>query len=224
LENFVHVLRMGEVLAALTPGAPLLVFASQTLRTFFDLRDELRGSDSQRLRVVELICAAASSSDAQSLSGPIFRSIPLFEALADTRLSLNQLERVAAALSSQTEAQTEAQPEAQPGVEIQIVVAPESPHSAAQYLAAPWCLDIRGTAARYRAIRDERMRGFDVLDSFARSESCRLQNVFSYLEGKKHPPCGQCDRCSALDREQQKRKNASANSSSRKGRPISLEG
>jgi RecQ family ATP-dependent DNA helicase len=212
LENFVHVLRMGEVLAALNPGAPLLVFASQTLRTFFDLRDELRGSDSQRLRVIELICAAASSSDALSLSGPIFRSIPLFEALGDTRLSLNQLERVAAALS------------AQPGVEIQIVVAPESPQSAAQYLAAPWCLDIRGTAARYRAIRDERMRGFDVLDGFARSESCRLQNVFSYLEGKKHPPCGQCDRCSALDMEQQKRKNAAANSSSRKGRPISLEG
>jgi RecQ family ATP-dependent DNA helicase len=212
LENFVHVLRMGEVLAALNPGGPLLVFASQSLQLFFDLRDELRGSDSQRLRVLELICAAASSSESLSLSGPIFRSIPLFDALADTRLSLSQLERVAAALSMQ------------PGLEIQIVVAPESPHSAAQYLAAPWCLDIRGTVARYRAIRDERMRGFEVLDSFARSESCRLQNVFSYLEGKKHPPCGQCDRCFALEVEQRKQKNAAANSSSRKGRPISLEG
>lgn len=212
VENFVHVLRMGEVMAAISPGAPLLVFASQSLQTFFDLRESLRGSDSQRLRVIELICAASSPADATPVPGSIFLSIPLFEALADTRLSLNQLERVAVALSEQ------------PGLEIKVVVAPESSEAAIQYLAAPWCLDIRGTAARYRAMRDERMRGFDVLDGFARSETCRLQNVFGYLEGKKHKPCGQCDRCAALEKGLIKQKSATGHSISRKGRPISMEG
>jgi RecQ family ATP-dependent DNA helicase len=194
-DSFLNVLRMAEVVEDLAPGVPLFAVAATQAQLLNAALAELGSSDSQRRRVLglfEIDLLGAKRTDAMAKG--FFRCLPLHEVVAETRLGIAQLERVASALSEQR------------GISAAIVVPSVSfcgsgtPATAAQskeFAAAPSALDVSDTVSRYREVREERIRGFDALDQFARAQGCRLQGVLAYFDDGQHAPCGNCDLCGA---------------------------
>ena len=224
-DNIMSVLRLSPAFAELVPGEPVFVLGAQQGALVHKVLETLEDGDSQRRRVLAMIVAAMeaakdglSDGATSSLDLPVFLCLPLFDVLTETRLGVAQLERVASVLSSEPGMLAAV---CSGGRSVGATADPSAPEQAREFLVAPFALDLEKMVERYRHVRDERMRGFDALDLFARAESCRMQGVLRYFDGQGHDPCGHCDRCCTLP---MAKKNASRRSTSRNQRVVALDG
>lgn len=186
--EFSNVLRLGGVIEEIEVGTPMVGIILTEGNVLLEARRHFGAVDSQRARVLAAIAdRLVSKNHLQQATGqtPFFSCMSLYTLQLKTQLSISQLERVFLSLNESFEQ-----------MKIQIFTSAASGGAKGPlFLSAPSILDVDRTLMAYEELRAERMSGFQILDQFARSTSCRLQSVFFYFDGKSHSPCGQCDLC-----------------------------
>lgn len=207
LESFVSVLRLAEVFFDLVPGEPLVALGAASQADLATALETLGSGDSQRKRVLAFAVATGHGAEAarprqlataEPGKRPFFTCLPLHDVVAETRLGVSQLERVVQSLSQDLKLAAALMV---PSQEPEVGEATGSwPGREREYVVAPFALRVEETVLRYREVRDERLRGFDALDQFARAQGCRMRGVLRYFDRPVPGPCGQCDFCDKLPR------------------------
>jgi RecQ family ATP-dependent DNA helicase len=192
-ESFLSVLRLNNAVLPVISGNPVIACFAENAADVFSAFEALKNTDNQRLRVLlamfndflegdtfssGLNTMAESGANLATEFSNVFLSKSLFEVQSETRLSLSQLEKVFHDFNQNRK------------IEMKVFTV-----SQGAWLVAPARVSRSVLVNLYKSLREERVQGFEALDSFARAHGCRLGPVLNYLDGKNHSSCGQCDYC-----------------------------
>lgn len=174
-----QVLRLADAAVSVPAGQAVVLFASRKRQRLFDLDEEWGSSDNQRRRVLAALAGEVLDAErGQSAFAPFASVTDLYRLQRETRLSLSQLDKVLAHFQNQVDLFVAVLHARVP------LVLVRNAYSSAEALVRAY--------AEHRA---ERLAGLDALAQFARTTTCRMKPVWSFLEGNSHGPCGQCENC-----------------------------
>lgn len=174
-----QVLRLADAAVSVPVGQDVVLFAARNRQKLFDLEEDWGRFDNQRRRVLVALAGDVLEAErAQSGLASYSSVTDLYRLQRETRLSLSQLEKVFTHLQCQTD----------------IFVGVVHAHASLVLVRSGYS-SAEALAMAYAEHRAERLAGLDALGQFARTSSCRMRPVWSFLEGRVHGPCGQCENC-----------------------------